>query len=125
MLQCICCIIFRVCHKHNSLPSGQIQPSSPSTMELHGLTESGPEPKKSAKKWFFVSSSSSRIMLNSFERYSEQKTKMMKNLPKTEKCIPRLQFNFASRTHNLKKISGTRIGKFSRFGKISENLAIF
>ena len=64
-------------------------------------------------------------MLNSFERYSEQKTKMMKNLPKTEKCIPRLQFNFASRTHNLKKISGTRIGKFSRFGKISENLAIF
>ena len=27
---------FSSCHKHNSLPLGPIQPSSPSTKELHG-----------------------------------------------------------------------------------------
>ena len=28
--------IFCICRKHNSLPLGPIQPSSPSTKELHG-----------------------------------------------------------------------------------------
>ena len=28
--------LFWVCHKHNRLPLGPIQPSSPSTKELHG-----------------------------------------------------------------------------------------
>ena len=35
MMQCICCNFFLVCHRHNSLPLGPIQPSSPSTKELH------------------------------------------------------------------------------------------
>ena len=30
---------FEVCHKHNFLPFGPIQPSSPSTKELHGSTD--------------------------------------------------------------------------------------
>ena len=30
--------LFGVSHKHNSLPLGPIQPSSPSTKELHGLS---------------------------------------------------------------------------------------
>ena len=29
--------LFCLCHKHNSLPLGPIQPSSPSTKELHEL----------------------------------------------------------------------------------------
>ena len=33
-------IIFGVCHKHNSLPLGPIQPSSPSSKELHYLHSS-------------------------------------------------------------------------------------
>ena len=37
MLPCMYCIKFLVWHKCNSLPLGPIQPSSPSTKELHGL----------------------------------------------------------------------------------------
>ena len=38
MLPCMCCKIFGVCHKHNSLPLEPIQPSSPTTTkELHDL----------------------------------------------------------------------------------------
>ena len=36
MLQWSVMNIFSFCHKHNSLPLGSIQPSSPSTKELHG-----------------------------------------------------------------------------------------
>ena len=36
MLSCMCRIMFRVCLKHNSLPLGPIQPSSPNK-ELHAL----------------------------------------------------------------------------------------
>ena len=32
-----CTIFWGVCHKHNSLPLGPIQISSPSTKELHDL----------------------------------------------------------------------------------------
>ena len=35
-LPCMFWIFFSVCQKHNSLPLGPIQPSSPSTKELHG-----------------------------------------------------------------------------------------
>ena len=35
-MPCMCCIIFGICHKHNSLDLGPIQSSSPSTKELHG-----------------------------------------------------------------------------------------
>ena len=38
IVPCMCCIIFGGCHKHNSLPLGPIQPSSPSTKELHDKT---------------------------------------------------------------------------------------
>ena len=31
-------LFFAASHKHNSLPLGPIQPSSPSTKELHGLS---------------------------------------------------------------------------------------
>ena len=31
--------LFLVCHKHNSLPLGLIQPSFPSTKELHVFSE--------------------------------------------------------------------------------------
>ena len=34
----MCCNIFLVCNKHSSLPLGPIQPSSPSTKELHART---------------------------------------------------------------------------------------
>ena len=39
VLLCVCCIIFLLGgrHKHNSLPLGSLQPSSPSTKELHDL----------------------------------------------------------------------------------------
>ena len=37
IMPCMCCIIFWVCHKHNRLPLEPIQPSSPSTKQLHGL----------------------------------------------------------------------------------------
>ena len=40
MLSSMSFVIFCVCHKHNSLPLGLIQPSSPSTKELHGQTVS-------------------------------------------------------------------------------------
>ena len=38
MLPCTWCILFRDCHKHNSLPLGPKHPSSHSTKELHALT---------------------------------------------------------------------------------------
>ena len=39
-LPCMFWIFFSVCQKHNSLPLGPIQPSSPSTKELHGAARS-------------------------------------------------------------------------------------
>ena len=36
MLPYMCCRIFGILYKHSSLPVGSIQPSSPSTKQLHG-----------------------------------------------------------------------------------------
>ena len=39
MLLCMCYKLFWACHKYISLPHGSMEPSSPSTKELHALVK--------------------------------------------------------------------------------------
>ena len=97
-MPCMCCIFLGVWRKRNSFPLVPIQPSSPTTKELHAVWPDGELIFQHLAIYFNETSTIAYKICHINLRFSHIVNKPSKKLPKTLKILPKWR-NFAKSGH--------------------------